>query len=88
MKVTKGLVLLANMPLLVIELNMDYILCVLPIFVGIHIYPCLLDADVKRLTEELRPIMMLIACRQVIEEDFRYVENLTMLALYGLCVVD
>jgi hypothetical protein len=88
MKVTKGFVLLAYMPLLFIELDLDHILGVLPVFMGIHIYPCLLDADVKGLTEELRPIIMLIAGLQVIKEHLGYVENLAMFALYGFCVVD
>lgn len=55
MKRAKVLVFLADHPILIIEIDLNNILCVLSIIDGIYIYSSLLDTDAHRDLEEVRP---------------------------------
>ena len=89
MKPAEGLVFLADLPILSVKLDMYNILCVLSIVMLVHIYPCLLNGNVKRKTKECSPLVtgIFIADLEMIHKSIYLMKDLAILALYALSVL-
>ncbi len=72
MKYTESFILLTHNPSLIIEVNLDYVLCVLSVVNRVDVYPCLLNANTQRNLEEMRSVVpiVLITSLDMVYEDF------------------
>ena len=72
MKHTESFVLLTHDPSLVIEVNLDYVLCVLSVVHRVDVYPSLLNANAQWNLEEMRPVVpiVLITGLDMVYENF------------------
>jgi hypothetical protein len=86
MKATELFVFLRNNPCFAIEIDLNYILSVLSIIDWININSSLLNTNAERNLEEMRSskAVILVACLNMFNENFRRKENLTKLTLHRL----
>ena len=55
MESTESFVFLTHHPMLIVEVNLNYILCVLTVISRIDVYSGLLNTDAQRDLKEMRP---------------------------------